>query len=73
MNLYPVPDMKLNDKSIYDSDLCAVINEVSPTINMDTPEISLNDKLNLGRFVLYIGYLSIGDQHWLFVDILASK
>ena len=42
-NLGQVPELQLNDKSIYDSDVCAVLTKVNLTTNMDKFVIALND------------------------------
>ena len=43
VNLDPAPDMKLNDKPIYDSEVCAVHTEVNITLNMHTFATDLGD------------------------------
>ena len=42
LNLDTVTELKLNDKSIYDSEVCAFLNEFNPDLNMYTFSISLN-------------------------------
>ena len=42
VNLDPVLELKLNYETIYDSELCTVITESNPTLNLYTFKISLN-------------------------------
>ena len=36
VDLDPVPELQLDDESIYDYEVCAVLTEANPTLNMDT-------------------------------------
>ena len=60
LNLDPVPDLQLNDESIYDSEVYKVLTEVNPELNMDAFSIDLNGILNRGSFVISIGSFSKG-------------
>ena len=68
VNLGSVIYMQLNDESIYDSEMFVVLTEVNSNINMDTFAIYLNYRLNFGRFGLYMGYLSTGEQKGMSVE-----
>ena len=68
LDLYTVTRIQLNEKYIYDSDMCVVVTEVNPPLNMDKFAIVLNDIFNLGIFFLYVGYLSTGDQKGVSVE-----
>ena len=73
LNLYPLPELKLDYQYIYDSEVCAVLTESDSTQNLDKFSIALNDQLNLGIFGLSIGYLPTVDLKGVHVDKLADK
>ena len=43
VSLFQVPQLELNGEYIYDSEVCAVITELDPILNMDTLPIYVND------------------------------
>ena len=73
LNLYTVPEMKLNEKSIYESEVCTVLNEANPNLNLYIFSIDLNDRWNLGSFGISIGYLYTGERKGLSVDKSYAK
>ena len=73
LNLDPVPEMQLNDNSIYDYKVCTVLTEVNPTLNLDTFAVAFKSHLNLGSFIIYIRYLSTGEQKGVSVEKLDAK
>ena len=73
VNLVTVPELKLNCESIYESELCAVLTEVNPTLNLGSFPISLNDQLNLRSFVISIVYLSTRELKGISFEKFASK
>ena len=69
LNLYTVPEMQLNDESIYEYEVCTVITEANPTLNMYIFAIDINDRWNLGRFGLSIGSLYTGGRKGVSFEI----
>ena len=54
-------------------EVCTVLTEVNPTLNLDILFIALNDCLNLESFWLSIRYLYTGDWKGVYVNKLSWK
>ena len=68
LNLDPVTELQLNDKSIYESKVHVLLTKFKPTLNQYKSAIDINYLLKLGIFGLSIGSLSTGDRNGIYFE-----